>query len=223
MLKEDWKNFKVYVESCFKNFREPCKFCRTSRLLDNNAFPIFMKHPPKEFDILFILEAPNRDDTYNPSKKYLTIDPDTDPSGSFFYELFNDELHFKQDQLFVTNSVLCLPLRKKDSHPVQANQRNNCSIILKKLIENFNPLIVCPLGKKALKATSIIENHKWANVNMSDAVGRKINWFKRFLVPLYHTGSQARNPRNGRIEKLQRLDWKKLHEFYEELKVDNSI
>jgi len=37
-----------------------------------------MKSPPRKTDILFVLEAPNRDDTYNPDKKYLTIEPDTD-------------------------------------------------------------------------------------------------------------------------------------------------
>lgn len=209
MTSQKWKK---YVKDAKK-----CEKCKREGLLDPNAFPIFMKKAPGQTDILFVLEAPNRDDTYNPIKKYLTIDPNTDPSGKFFYKLFNEELGFNDTQLFVTNSVLCLPAGNGEKYPVSARQRNNCSDYLKKLILMFDPLIVCPLGTKALKATSIIENHSYER--MSDAVGKRIKWFDRILYPLYHTSSQARNPNTGRIEKYQKEDWKGLRRLYDELTI----
>ena len=205
-----WKEFVSEAQKC-----QDCK-----GLLDKNAFPVFMKNVPLHCEILFILEAPNRDDTYNPSKKYLTIDSKTDPSGTYFYELFRKELGFNDHQLFVTNSVLCLPDFKNGNYPVTAKQRNNCSYFLKNLILNFNPLIVCTLGTKALKATSIIKNHPYEK--MSEAVGKKLKWFGRYLYPLYHTSPKARNPRNGRIEKLQREDWSELRQLYDELTCNNK-
>jgi len=53
-----WQKFKV---ECKK-----CNCCKKDNLLDSKAFPILMKSSPRKTDILFVLEAPNRDDTYNP-------------------------------------------------------------------------------------------------------------------------------------------------------------
>lgn len=118
-----------------------CIECSSNWLLNEGAFAIFQKDSPRSFDILFILEAPNRDDTYNPKKGYLTVDPDTDPSGRFFYDLYTNELQFPLNDLFVTNSVLCLPAEKAGAFPVSPLQRRNCLPILRQLIDTFNPKI----------------------------------------------------------------------------------
>lgn len=202
-----WTNF---IES-----RRKCTQCRCDGLLDDEAFAVFQKDAPRLFDILFILEAPNRDDTYNPRKGYLTVDPGADPSGRFFCELFTKELKFSMSDLFVTNSVLCLPAEKSGKFPVSALQRKNCLAILRQLIDTFNPMIVCPMGTKALIATEGICNHGFRT--MASAVANPLSWYDRILFPLFHTSAQARNPRNGRLEPQQRADWRKLRAVWEQI------
>lgn len=198
-----------------------CTQCSCDGLLDKGAFAIFQKEEPRSFDILFILEAPNRDDTYNPDKGYLTIGPDTDPSGRFFCELFRNELKFPMDDLFVSNSVLCLPVEKAGKFPVSAQQRRNCLPILRGLIETFNPIIVCPMGTKALIATDKIYGHGLKT--MASAVANPLNWYGRILFPLFHTSAQARNPMNGRPEIQQRSDWRKVRSIWEQARANMAL
>jgi uracil-DNA glycosylase len=157
--------WRAFVKEC-----RQCDRCKGEGLLDPEAFPILMKAPPRATDILFVLEAPNRDDTYNPRKKYLTVEPNTDPSGRFFHDLFVNELQFPIEDLFVTNSVLCLPAMRNGKYPVTSLQQSNCSGILRNIIDLFNPLIVCPVGGKALVATSRLHDHghkKMANAKVN--------------------------------------------------------
>jgi uracil-DNA glycosylase len=207
----------VMQEAIWREFvksRSICSRCRNEGLLDQRSFPIFAKHPPRSFDILFILEAPNRDDTYNPNKGYLTVDPLTDPSGEFFHDLFTNELRFPLDDLFITNSVLCLPAEKKAGEfPVYARQRSNCLPILHQMIKDFSPIVVCPVGTKALLAMEQIYHHGLQL--MKEAVAKTIPWYGRILFPLFHTSRRARNPRNGRPEPQQRADWRSLRAVWE--------
>lgn len=175
-----------------------------------------MKSSPGGTDILFIMEAPNRDDTYKPDKGYLTIGPNTDPSGKFFHDLFLKELQFSEKDRFVTNSVLCLPALKNGKYPVTSLQQSNCINNLNELIAVFNPLLVCPMGAKALAATSRLEEHGYKTMAVS--VAKPTPWYGRILFPLYHTSGQARNPRNGRPEDRQREDWRKLRAVWQNLK-----
>jgi len=135
-----------------------CSQCTNEGLLDIRALPLFAKRPPRSFEILFILEAPNRDDTYNPNKKYITVGPDTDPTGSFFYDLFINELRFSLDDLFITNSVLCLPV---NDGPL-SSQRNNCLPILRQMIEDF-VLLSDFLGDKPMGNFAIMPSLRGRN------------------------------------------------------------
>lgn len=202
----------------YKNELLRCSICRQYNppLIHNKAFPLFMNQPSKNYDILFVVETPNLTDTVDEQKGYLTADPDTDPSGKLFYDLFTNELQFSIENLFVTNSVLCLPAEKKGKYPVTAKLISNCKNNLVRLIEEFDSIIVCPLGNIALTATKSIDNHKYSR--MKDAVAKETIWFNRILFPLYHTSALARNKRNGRPEDLQREDWRKLKQLYKKLK-----
>lgn len=201
----------------FKTACRQCTRCHETGLRCTDAFPLFMKQAPVNTDILLILEAPNWNDTFTPSKRYLTVDPDTDESGAFLWDLFTNELRLNPDQhLFLTNSVLCLPhigLGKSGGFPVTQKQIISCSPWLKRLIDDFQPKIVCTLGVTALRATDRIDRH--GKQRLSDAVGRAIPWHDRLLYPLYHTGQLARKPPTGRSDDQQREDWRKLRQLYE--------
>ncbi len=202
----------------YKKMLSKCSTCRQIRptLIHKKAFPLFMNHSSNNYDILFIFEAPNLTDTIDDQKGFLTVNPDTDPSGKLFYDFFINELKFSIENLFVTNSVLCLPTVKNGKYPVTAKLINNCSGNLVRLIEEFDPIIVCPLGTISLAATKQIYNHDYNR--MKDAVAKETIWFNRILFPLYHTSVLARNKRYGRPEDLQRKDWRKLNILYKKLK-----
>lgn len=208
--------WKAFATECGQ-----CAQCKAAGLLDSEAFPVLMKVPPQSTDVLFVLEAPNRDDTYNSSKRCLTVDPDTDPSGRFFYDLFINELQFPIQDLFVTNSVLCLPTKRNGKYPVTSVQQANCSCILRRMIDLFNPIVVCPVGTKALIATSRMQEHGYKK--MEAAVAKPTQWYRRTLFPLYHTSGQARNPRNGRPEQKQREDWRNLRITWQRTKAQQQF
>ena len=203
-------NYYEYIEAV-----KDCKDCRMNKksLIHDSAFPLFMEKAPFSFDILFIMEAPNYQDTINPAKGFLTVNNETDPTGRFLYELFIESLGLDIRNLFLTNSVLCLPALIGGKYPVSSEQKYKCKENLKKIIQDFDPLIVCPLGLQALKATQLIEDHNLSK--MSDAVAVEKKWFNRILFPLYHTSSQARSSRS--VEE-QKCDWAKLRKVFERVK-----
>ncbi len=203
-IKDKWEDYVKEVSKCRK-----CTRNIQNSLIDANAFPLFMGRQPGCTDVLFVFEAPNKDDTYNPKKGFITIESDTDPSGALFNKLFTETLGRNISKAFVTNSVLCQPARDKyKKYPVTSKLRANCSQNLSLLIDTFNPRIICTLGVKALEALNMIEKH--GIKNLRDGVAKQIKWNNRVLFPLYHTGLLARKPPYGRSESQQIDDWQLL-------------
>jgi uracil-DNA glycosylase len=193
-----------------------CKICRFAGLLDEKAYPLFMGHVPQDTALLFVFEAPNENDTTK--KGYLTVDPKTDFSGSFFYDLLTNELRFKLPRaLFFTNSSLCLPKSVGGGRPVKAEQRQNCVANLQKIIDLFQPKVVSPIGRAALVALAQIEHHSLGR--MDEAVARSIRWYGRVLFPLYHTSRKVVNSWNGRSMQAQREDWRGLRVMLDKLSI----
>jgi hypothetical protein len=87
------------------------------------------------------------------------------------------------------------------------------------MIEDFDPLLVCPLGSGALAATNKLEKHEFKK--MADAVAKPTRWYQRTLFPLFLTSRQARNHRNGRSEAMQRSDWRTLKNVWKILKAQH--
>jgi len=204
------KSAAVVFERCRKEL-SLCSRCRIRSqkpLLEKGAYPLFQKAPSQPCRVLFILEAPNRADTFDTEKGYITMDYDTDPSGRFFRELYLIEAGMHLEELYVTNSVLCLPTRKKQRHPVSMRMLRLCTDNIQRMIEVFRPGVVCPVGTVALRATRLMDNHGYSRLR--DAVGRRIQWHGRTLFPLYHTGMLARVGPYGRNEMRQREDWRQL-------------
>ncbi len=190
-----------------------CTLCKEQGLLHEAARPLFMNWEPRRTDVLFVLEAPNDDDTTNPAKGYITVDDKTDETGKFLHWLVTNRLNWKTDpDLFITNSVLCLPKKKGKDFPVGAAQRRNCQRLLRKLIDELNPRVVCTLGVPALMAVrwNGIENR---NFQISKVVAHPIDWYQRKLFPLYHPSHQGRNGPTGRCEEAQKADWAALKEL----------
>lgn len=194
--------------------QESCQLCRTSRtpaLVEAGARPLFGRFKPWTNGVLFVFEAPNWDDTFDPNKGYLTYDRETDPTGRFTRSLLIEELGLNPDYFQVTNSVLCLPARKNGKFPVGATQRKLCVPRIREQIQVLDPAVVVPVGGKALEATRSMDDHPYTN--MHDAVTRPVRWWDRWLFPLYHTGMQARYGPGGRKPAEQHQDWRDLRGF----------
>ncbi len=174
------------------------------------ARPLFHEEGNLESDILFILEAPNYGDTFDPEKGRMTFGEDTDPTGRFFEECLREEVGMELEQTMVVNSVLCLPALKDGKYPVRPEQLRLCSTNLRSTIMNVDPRVVVTLGGAALRAVKNVESHGLA---LREAVAKPHQWFGRALFPLYHPSSLGRVSRST---DEQRADYKALQRFMED-------
>lgn len=170
-----------------------CTRCRDIDLVHRNedgrwAYPVLQRGPTGRAGVLFVAEAPNWADTFDPDKGRLTVEADTDPTGAFFRELL-EHAGLAVDDIIVTNAVLCLPKERDGRHPVGSQLREACLPWLVRLILAARPRVVVTLGGKALEALDRIERHGLA---LKTAAGRRHRWFGRALLPLYHPGRLGR-------------------------------
>lgn len=137
-----------------------------------------------ESRILFIAEAPGRlgaDISGRPLSG--------DQTGRNFQQLLEIS-GLQREELFLTNAVLCNPRDKagRNSTPTR-KEILNCSAHLRETLEIVQPLYVVSLGRIALQALNIIEAH---SVTLKADVGKCIEWYGRWLMPLYHPGTRSR-------------------------------
>lgn len=161
---------------------------------EGSAMPLFHEEGNLDADVLFVMEAPNRDDTFDPLKGRLTLQPDTDPSGRFFHERLVMDLGLQPEDVMVTNAVLCLPAGANGKYPVLSQQRRLCAPNLHTMIEHVDPRVVVPLGGAALTALRLVEQHK---LTLRGSVAKPHSWFGRLLVPLYHPSNLGRVTRSA--------------------------
>lgn len=167
--------------------------------------------------ILVILEAPNRDDTYNFCKGYLTINSETDPSGKRMQELLQT-IAVSPDEVIFANAVQCMPPDRGSGPHVTRDKRKNCHPFLKCLLRITNPRCVLGMGNQALKELYRIEPFEMggrrlrlSDVKIGKLVGNSIKpWRGTCLVPLYHPGPKvvACACRTGRSKEEQINDMK---------------
>ncbi|MEI9937864.1 MAG: uracil-DNA glycosylase family protein [Pseudomonadota bacterium] len=156
------------------------------------ALPLFHKDATCPSRIVFVAEAPNLSDTFDPDKGRLTVDAETDPTGRFMRQLLESVCLTPEDVL-VTNTSLCLPAKKAGKFPVQAVIARNCRPWLERLIVAAEARVVVTWGGVALAGTRNVERHK---LELRESVGKLHPWFGRLLLPLYHPGLLARKNRS---------------------------
>ena len=184
---------------CFKS-ENPCVFIGQ----EGHARPLFYEGGNWESDILFVMEAPNYGDTFNPAKGRMTFGEESDPTGRFFEECLRTEVGMEPEQIMVVNSVFCLPACKDGRYPVSSKQKRYCSTNLKSVIESIDPRIVVTLGGAALDALKLIEKH---DLTLRNQVAEPTAWFGRILFPLYHPSNLGRVSRSTA---KQRTDYRAL-------------
>jgi uracil-DNA glycosylase family 4 len=188
-----------------------CSRCHDAGLLhaegEERALPLFWKNPPWPVRVMVVGEAPNFGDSFDPTKRRLTLEPGTDPSGAFMFELLAS-VGLRPEQVLFTNSVLCLPARNGEGkHPVLARQQVLCTDWLSRFIDVANPEVVVAFGGKALEALGRLERH---GLTLGEIAGKLHPWRGRRLLALYHPG---RLGRVTRPEAAQREDISVLRKF----------
>lgn len=127
-----------------------------------------------------------------------------DVSGQRF-ELLLSAAGLLREEVFITNAVRCLPLDGNGRNRTpRATEIRECSSWLSREISIVQPSLVIALGGVALEALARIEPHGLA---LGRDFGKRVPWFGRELVTLYHPG--ARSAVHRRWE-LQLEDWRRL-------------
>lgn len=184
------ERLQVEVKSCARCHHEMLLHVEAKE----RAYPLFQRSPPWPVRVMVVGEAPNYEDSFDPAKRRLTLEPDTDPTGAFMFELLAS-VGLRPEQVLFTNSVLCLPARNQEGkHAVAARQQDLCSEWLARFIDAANPAVVVTFGAVALQGVGRLERHGFS---LSKGVGKLHPWRGRHLLPLYHPGRLGRVSRSA--------------------------
>jgi len=148
--------------------------------------------------VMFIGEAPGRLGAARTGVPFTS-----DQSGLRFQRLLAEaDLH--RDEVFVTNALLCNPLRDGRNRPPRRRELAACARWLDAQLRLVEAPLIVTLGTAALEALRIIERHPYA---LSRDAGRVLPWRGRTLVPLYHPSPRtaARRPFERQLEDFRRL------------------
>ncbi|WP_437282937.1 uracil-DNA glycosylase family protein [Sorangium sp. So ce375] len=194
------------VLQAFRSDASACAVCHDHGWLHfqpdgRRARPLFHLESSIRRRLLFVFEAPNLADTYEPDKGRMTCDPDTDPTGRFMLELLAHVGLTPSDVVF-TNAVLCLPAARGGKFPVSSGQLNACLPWLERLIADVDPKVVVTSGAQALSAVDRLERH---GLRLRQHAGRTHPWLGRMLLPLYHPSALGRVSRS-RAEQLADIE-----------------
>lgn len=150
---------------------------------------------------MFIGEAPGR-----LGASLTGIPFSRDQSGLRFERLLR-AAGLTRAEVFVTNAVLCNPLRDGRNRAPTRREIASCAHWLKAQVDLVDPALVVTLGNVALSAARLIEPHGLA---LRRDVGRRCSWYGRTLLPLYHPSARtsARRPFSQQAE-----DWKTLRKI----------
>ncbi|NKI72363.1 uracil-DNA glycosylase [Collimonas pratensis] len=171
-LNNEFSQLVADVKAC----RKCDRMCDSERVLGPASGSLRAK-------VVFIGEAPGRlgaDESQIPFHG--------DKSGHNFESLIQ-QVGLSRYELFVTNAVLCNPRDSNGNNATPtATEIKNCSHFLKRQIELIDPPLVVTLGRIALNACSLIEQH---DLELRTGVRTANSWLGRSLVPAYHPGQRA--------------------------------
>ena len=147
---------------------------------------------------IFIGEAPGRLGAARTGVPFTS-----DQSGLRFQRLLA-EAGLRRDEVFLTNALLCNPLRDGRNRPPRRRELAACARWLDAQLRLVEAPLIVTLGTAALEALRIIERHPYA---LSRDAGRVLPWRGRTLVPLYHPSPRtaARRPFERQLEDFRRL------------------
>jgi len=137
--------------------------------------------------VMFIGEAPGRLGAARTGVPFTS-----DQSGLRFQRLLA-EAGLRREEVFLTNALICNPLRDGRNRPPRRRELAACAGWLETQLRLVDPPLVVTLGTAALETLRIIERHPYA---LSRDAGKALPWGGRALVPLYHPSPRTAGRRS---------------------------
>ena len=150
-------------------------------------------------DLIFVAEAPGRLGAGRTGVPFRG-----DRSGDNF-ELLLDHVGLKRKDIFITNAVLCNPLKSGNNRRPTTKEIENCSSFLQDLIDLIVPKVISTLGGVGLEAINRIFGTRY---KLADVVARPLSVCEFILFPLYHPSPRVVYTRRTLDE--QKRDFRKL-------------
>ena len=161
----------------FKKLSESSSLCRLCPAMSDLPAVLSTKNGSINTDLIFIAEAPGR---FGSGRTGIPFHGDR--SGDNFEQLLN-YVGFRRKDIFVTNTVLCNPLKNGNNRRPTKKEVENCSSFLKNLIILIAPKVISTIGGIGLEA---INNVFGTRYKLADVVASPLPIDEFILFPLYH-------------------------------------
>jgi DNA polymerase len=183
----------------FKKLSKSASLCRLCPAMSDLPAILSSKNGSLYTDLIFVAEAPGRF-----GSGHTGIPFHGDRSGNNFEQLLN-YVDIKRKDVFITNAVLCNPLKDGNNRRPTTKEINNCIPFLEKLINIITPKIISTVGGVGLEAINQIFE---TNYKLADVVATPLPIGKFILFPLYHPSPRVIYTKRSLDQ--QKSDFKKL-------------
>ena len=183
----------------FQKLSENSSQCRLCPAMSDLPAILSSKNGSIYTDLVFVAEAPGR---FGSGRTGIPFHGDR--SGDNFEQLLN-HVGLKRKDIFITNAVLCNPLKDGKNRRPTTKEIDNCIPFLENLINIVTPKIVSTVGGVGLEAINRIFSTRY---KLADVVANPLPIGKLILFPLYHPSPRVINTK--RSLEQQKKDFKKL-------------
>ncbi len=164
-------------EKAFRKLSKNSSQCRLCPAMSDLPAILSSKNGSIHTDLVFVAEAPGR-----LGSGRTGIPFHGDRSGDNFEQLLN-HVGLKRKDIFITNAVLCNPLKNGNNRRPTIKEIDNCISYLENLINIITPKVISTLGGVGLEAINRIFN---VSYKLADVVASPLPIGKFILFPLYH-------------------------------------
>jgi len=186
-------------EKKFKRLSKSSSLCRLCPAMSDLPAILSSKNGSLYADLIFVAEAPGR---FGSGRTGIPFHGDR--SGDNFEQLLN-YVNIKRKDIFITNAVLCNPLKNGNNRRPTIKEINNCIPFLENLINIITPKIISTVGGVGLEAINrIFKTH----YKLADVVATPLPVGQFILFPLYHPSPRVIHTKRSLDQ--QKKDFKKL-------------
>ena len=164
-------------EKEFKKLSKNSSQCRLCPAMSDLPAILSSKNGSIHTDLVFVAEAPGR---FGSGRTGIPFHGDR--SGDNFEQLLN-HVGLKRKDIFITNAVLCNPLKNGNNRRPTTKEIDNCIPFLETLISIITPKIISTVGGVGLEAINRIFETRY---KLADVVASPLPIGKFILFPLYH-------------------------------------
>ena len=186
-------------EKKFKRLSKSSSLCRLCPAMSDLPAILSSKNGSLYADLIFVAEAPGR---FGSGRTGIPFHGDR--SGDNFEQLLN-YVNIKRKDIFITNAVLCNPLKDGNNRRPTIKEINNCIPFLENLINIITPKIISTVGGVGLEAINRIFKTRY---KLADVVATPLPIGQFILFPLYHPSPRVIHTKRSLDQ--QKKDFKKL-------------